>query len=334
MKILKKIFSILLRIGISAALLVFIFRKVDAQALFGIIRRADKPLLVISFIFFFLNYVFCLYRWEMLLRGAGIHLSLKRVIISLAGGNFFNLFLPSTIGGDVMRSVDLAVHTKRPHEVVATVVLDRLSGYAGLVIVGALALALGGNLVREKSILLSFAVIAGILVAILVALFNRFLYAKINQLLHSPTAGKIRQAFRDLHHEMHIFRNRRGVLFGNLILSMLVQAVSPLTFYLIALSLGIKINIIYYFVFLPIIGAITLLPISIGGLGLRDATTIYFFAKAGVSKDLAFAMSLLAFFFIFTYAVLGGVIYVLTLRHRRMQYHPSPHFPHPAQKHA
>ena len=63
MNILKKIFSILLLIGISAALLVFIFRKVDAQALFGIIRRADKPLLVISFIFFFLNYVFCLYRW-------------------------------------------------------------------------------------------------------------------------------------------------------------------------------------------------------------------------------------------------------------------------------
>jgi len=323
MKILKKILSVLLRVVISFAILIFLFKQIDRQALFGILSHANMPLLVIAFLFFFLNYAFCLFRWEMLLRGAGIRLSLKRVIISIAGGNFFNLFLPSTIGGDVMRSLDLAAHTKRPHEVVATVFLDRLSGYTGLVIVAGLAIFFGWNLLQEKSILLSFVIIASILAAILVVLFNRFLYSKINRLLHTPTAGKIRHALIDLHHEMHIFRHHKGILANSVILSVLIQAVSPLTFYLIALSLGIKVNIIYFFVFLPMIGAITLLPISIGGLGLRDATTIYFFAKVGVSKDLAFAMSLVAFFFIFIYAILGGLVYVLTVRHRRIQHHPS-----------
>jgi hypothetical protein len=75
---------------------------------------------------------------------------------------------------------------------------------------------------------------------------------------------------------------------------------------------------VYYIVFIPIVGAITMLPISIGGLGVRDASTIFFLAKAGVGNDLALAMSLISFFFILIYAAAGGLIYVLTVSHRRL----------------
>ena len=223
-----------------------------------------------------------------------------------------------------MRSLDLSAHTKRPREVVATVLLDRLSGYAGLVILALLSLLFGWQLIQDKSVLFSVLIITAILIAILLVLFNSFLYAKINQLLHSPDAGKIRDMIKNLHQELHYFRHRKGVIVNNLILSFFIQVIAPLTFYIIALSLGIKVNIIYFFIFLPIIGAITLLPISIAGLGLRDAATIFFFAKAGVSKDLAFAMSLINFSFILICGALGGLIYVLTVRHRRIQHHQAP----------
>jgi len=128
-----------------------------------------------------------------------------------------------------------------------------------------------------------------------------------------------------LHQEIHIFRYNKRMILNNLIISFIIQTLSPISFYFIAKSIGLDLNIVYFFVFLPVIGAITLLPISIGGLGLRDATTIFFFAKVGVSKDLSFAMSLLSFAFILIYGVLGGIIYVLTVRHRRIQLHkPSP----------
>lgn len=324
MAILKKIFPILFRIGISIILLAFLFKQVDGKSLIAVIENADTGLLLLSAVIYFLVYVLCLFRWEMLLKGAKIRLSLKRVIISFAGGVFFNLFLPSTIGGDFVRSIDLAAHTKRPREVVATVLLDRLSGYVGLVIVALLALLFGWKLIEDKSVLLSIAIITGILVVTLLVLFNRFLYSKINQVLHSPTAGRVRAAIKNLHREIHIFRHHKKIILNNLILSVLIQALFPVTFYIIALSLGIKIDITYFFVYLPIIGAITLLPISIGGLGLRDATTVFFFAKAGVSKDLAFAMSLINFSFILVYAAVGGLIYVLTVHHRRIQHH-QPH---------
>jgi uncharacterized protein (TIRG00374 family) len=298
---------------------------VDKKNIFEIITHSDKNLLLVAFFTMFLAYMLCILRWDMLLKAANIHLPLSRVIISAAGGFFFSLFLPSTIGGDLVRSIDLAVHTKKTHEVVATVLLDRLSGYVGLVIVALLAVLLGWDFVRDNpTVLLSVVIIAAILVVALLILFNSFLYSKINKLLHSSQAGKIREFIKDLHQEMHIFRHHTGIVISNIMISVLIQIVGPVTFCIIALSLGIKISIFYFFVFIPIIGAITLLPISLGGLGLRDATTIFFFAKAGVGKDLAFAMSLVSFFFIMILGVIGGIIYALTLRHRRLQYH-KPH---------
>ena len=315
----KKIVSIFFRIGISIVLLIFLFRRVDERTLFSYIKNADKAFLFLAFFVFFLSYVFSFFRWVMLLKAANIYLPLKRIVISFSGGVFFNLFLPSTIGGDFMRSVDLAAHTGKTKEVVATVLLDRLSGYVGLVVLALTALGLGWRIIHDATILFSIFIITIILIAILITLFNSFLYVKINRMLVSPTAGRIRDSLRQLHHEVHIFRHKKKVVLKNLLLSLMVQLCAPLSFYFIALSLGIRINIIYFLIFLPIIGAITLLPISIGGLGLRDATTIFFFAKIGISKDFSFAMSLLSFCFILIIGAAGGLIYVITVRHRRIQ---------------
>ncbi len=247
-----------------------------------------------------------------------------------------------------MCSIDLAAHTKRPREVVATVLLDRLSGYVGLVVLALLAVFFGRGVIRDVSVFISVAVITAILIGVLLVLFNKFFYARVNKFLHAPPIfllpwtlqrrrtkldvlrERVRSALKNLHQEIHIFRHHKGVMLNNVFFSLFIHASVPVAFYITALSLGIKINIIYFFVFMPIISAITLLPISIGGLGLRDATTIFFFAKVGITKDLAFAMSLLNFSFIVVCSGIGGLIYVLTIHHRRIQHHQSPavHTPH------
>ncbi|MDD5165772.1 MAG: lysylphosphatidylglycerol synthase transmembrane domain-containing protein [Candidatus Omnitrophica bacterium] len=325
MAIIKKILSILFRVGISIVLLFFLFRQIDKKSLLEIIKNANKGYLFLAFIVFFFNYVFCLLRWQMLLKAIKIHIPISRIIISFAGGVFFSLFLPSTIGGDLMRSMDLAAHTKKPREVVATVFLDRLSGYIGLVVLALLSLFFGWKLLEDRVILISVLLITALLVIILLVLFNKTIFLKVNKYLSSLSSGKIMGSVMNLHQEIHLFRHHKNVIFKNLLLSVFVQIITPFCFYIIALSVGLQINIIYFFILLPIIGAITLLPISIGGLGLRDATTIFFFAQVGVSKNLAFAMSLLNFSFIVIYAAIGGLIYVLTVHHRRIQHHqPSP----------
>ncbi|MFA6350375.1 MAG: lysylphosphatidylglycerol synthase transmembrane domain-containing protein [Candidatus Omnitrophota bacterium] len=323
MNMIKKLFSILLRIGISILILYYLFRQIDKKMLLDVIHHSDKVLLFVGFLMYQLGNIFCLLRWHMLLRTAKIHLSLRRVLVSFAGGMFFNLFLPSTIGGDMMRAIDLSRHTNRSKEVVATVLLDRISGYIGLVLIALFAVIIGGRLIENTSVIVSVVLITIILILGLLVLYNSRIYSKISVFLQAGKANKIREYLKGLHHEIHIFKHHRSAIINNILLSLLVQITGPLMFYLIAASMGLKLKLIYFFVYIPIIGAVSMLPISIGGLGLRDVTTIYFFGKADVAQNLAFAMSLINFSFILITGIAGGLIYyVFTVRNRRLQSHP------------
>ena len=298
MAILKRIGVIFLRVSISILLLIVLFHKVDGQALWGLIKASHKIDIVFAFIIVLVIDALCFIRWDMLLKASGVSVPVKTLLKSFCGGLFFNVFLPSTIGGDVVKTLDLAAHTSKAKEVASTVFLDRLSGYVALVIVVLAACIVGWRYVEDRTVLYSIAVITGVLISILLVLFNRFVYNFVNGLLYSPTAGRIRTSIQEVHEEMHSLGKKKKILFYNLCLSLVVQLLGPVSTYLICRSLGSEINFMYFLIFPPIIGAITLLPISIGGLGLRDASTVYFFAKAGLPGNIAFAMSLLGFFII------------------------------------
>lgn len=317
----KNTLSLLLRISVSILFLLLLFKinKIDLRVLINDIRCTDKRLLAAGFLFFFFVYVLGFLRWRMLLRVAGINIPLKRLIRSFSGGIFFSIFLPSTIGGDLVRAADLVEHTKKAKEVIATVFLDRLSGYMGLVFVILPALLLSRDLVLDKVVFTSVALIIILLVVILLVLFNNTIYSIITKWLSSPGAGKIKETIKNMHQEIHVFRNHKRMIILNLLTSFIIQLVAPTSIYFVGLSLGIKVNFIYFLIFLPIIGAVTLLPIAIGGLGLREGLFVVYFAKAGVVKQLALAMSLLSFSFVVFYGAIGGLIYVFTVHHRRLQ---------------
>jgi len=326
MKIFKQVLGMVLRLAASVVLLILLFKfqKVDVGRLIENIRLADRGFLIAAFLVNLAAYSLCLWRWRMLLKALDIHLPLKRIIISFSGGIFFSSLLPSTIGGDVVRTVDLAAHTKRAKEVLTTVFLDRLSGCVGMAIVAIAALIFGWRFIHDRSVLFTVAAITAIMFFVLFVLFNNFLFSKINKFLHSPNAGRFRKALKGLHEEIYYFKRNKKIMFKNLFLSVFIQLGGPLSFYVTALSLGQKINPIYFLIFLPIIGAITLLPISIGGLGLRENITVFFFTKIGMSAELAAAMSFINSIIILILAAIGGVIYVLTLHHRRIQPAQTP----------
>ncbi len=318
MRIFKKIGIIILRVSISLVLLIFLFRQVDAGSLLAVIKKADKPLIYLAFLITFFGYFFCFLRWKMLLETVGINLPKKRLISAFSGGIFFNMFLPSTIGGDFVRSADIGYHSKKTNTVVATVLLDRLSGFAGMTVVALIALIFGAHSIKDQKIISAIWLLAVLLLLVILVIFNDFVHGLLSRLFSSGHPGRIRGGLESVLKEMHGFKRHKAVIAKNLLLSLAIQVIGPITTYLIAVSFGLEVNIIYFFLFIPIISAVTLLPISIGGLGVRDYVTILLFTSMGISKHFAFAFSLLGFFFLILYAGIGGIIYVLTLRNRRV----------------
>ena len=306
----RKIISLLIRICISTGVLFFLFKRVDVNKIIQAISGANKPILTLVLLLIFLIYFIGFLRWKMLLTGLGLNLPQSLILKSFCLGTFSNLFFPSTIGGDFLRSIDLSLRTQKPRRVVASVILDRLSGYSALVIVALLALLLGYRVITDKAVFFALGVILVLLAGILVILFNNFLFSKSKRLLR--LFGKMGQVLNNLHYELYNFRNQIRIIIKNFAYSLSIQLIMPFSVYLISRALGVRINPIYFFILVPIVSTISALPVSIAGLGLREASSMYFFTRVGMSAEAALTIALLSFFVIFSFGLMGGIIYALT----------------------
>ncbi len=312
----KKISSIILRISITLALLVFLFSKTDFRSLSGVIRHCDAGAMLSAFLLFIFLNVLIILRWRLLLKGIGLSVPLERVSFSYLASLFFNLVLPSTIGGDAVRTLDIAGHTKSHSSgILATVVLDRVAGFFGLFTVLLAALIFGFRVFHEKSILLVTSGLFLLMAFLAGVMFSERFFKNVFGFLPFENVKKY---LLKIHEATRSFKHKKRILIGAWLLSIVVQGGLSVMYYFLARAIGVTTGFIYFFLFVPVITVFSVLPISIGGLGVRDTTSIVLFAKVGVGASKAFAMSLLNFAFMLVLGLLGGFAYVISLYRRRV----------------
>ena len=215
-----------------------------------------------------------------------------------------------------MRSIDLGLRTQNPRRVVASVFLDRISGYSALVVVAVVALLLGHQIINDIAIYFTLGIILLLLVGFLSILFNNFLFSKSSKLLR--LFGRAGEALNNLHYEIYNFRNQKRIIIKNFVYSLIIQLTMAFLVYLISLALGARLRAVYFFILVPIISSISALPVSIAGLGLREASSMYFFTKVGMSGEVAVTVAFLSFLITFLLGLCAGAIYVLTFSNRRL----------------
>lgn len=315
---LKNILSYILRIALSAILLAYLFYNIDVAKIWHLLENADFRYILYAFIAFAVIHVFLLLRWLVMIAALGLSVPLKNVVHYFFVGLFFNLFLPTSTGGDVVKTVGLCRHTEYKARVVASVVLDRLSGFVGIVLTALLAYLAGYGIINDPSLLIPIVVLAGVPVTLLLILFNEPLYAFGSRIFRRWP--RIEKALMDLHYDVVLLKNKKIAFVQAILLSFCSQAVLALTFYLIARALHQEVAFVYFLIFVPLICVVSSLP-SIGGLGVRDAGAVYLFAKAGLGAATALSLSLLNFVFMVVVGLVGGVLYVTPLSPGRIQHH-------------
>jgi len=315
----KNIAFYLLKIGITVGLLFFLFSKTDINKMVSIVKEIDLFYLLIALTIFVFTYYLGIVRWHVLLRGAQVVVPISRVALSYLMGLAVNLFIPSTVGGDFARGIDLSVYTSSSKaKVFATVILDRMCGYVAVVFLTSFSLIFGYKFVNDPAVLISFGILASILLIILLILFNKRVFHLMLRIF--GRLEMIKKPLIRFHEAIILFRlkSRIKTISYALILALLIQIGAVFLLYFIAKSLRIDIAMIYFFIFVPIISAIAMLPITVGGLGLRDSSAVFFFTRIGLSASAAFTLSLMTFFFIMLAGIVGGIVYVFTLRPRRI----------------
>ncbi|MCA9752197.1 MAG: flippase-like domain-containing protein [Gemmatimonadetes bacterium] len=330
-----------LRIVVSLGLLVFVFRQAKLDELSTRLVDADFRWLLAALLVNALGNVFGALRWKLLLASQGRRCSTPFLFGSYLVGLFFNNFLPSTIGGDVVRAASARKKgggTLTEH--LTVVLVERMIGLLATLSLGGGAAVTGlAGLVDPTVAWLLGAALAVAVLGLYLALSNGVRHRVLRLLerlpgdlepaptragddrpTHGPAGGPslgirvlsfVRRTLGKMLAAFELFSRARGVLVANFFLSLGFQFLLIVHFWLIQFAFGESLPFPTYLVVVPLVFCVMMLPIGINGLGVRESAFVWFLSKAGMDPASALAISLASYAIAVVHGLIGGLVHVV-----------------------
>jgi hypothetical protein len=311
----RRYVSLVLKLGVSVALLWLLFSRSDVAlaGLWTTARRASLAWLAVAFGLYVVNMIASSWRWYLLLHAQKVHISRRSLLGSLVVAAFFNNFLPSNIGGDVIRITDTARPAGSKTLATMVVLVERGLGVLALVLVAAIgatvAVATHHGVMPVWPAWLWAAFLGGVAIAGPAVLAPEAVSRLLRPLtvFHPEWVGG---RLEKLTHALARFRESLGALLGCFAAAVFVQATMVVFYFAVAYALRLDVGFWDLSVIVPLSFVVQLLPISFGGFGVREATFSIYFASIGQPKEAAIAMSLVAQALIMLFSLSGAAVYV------------------------
>ena len=298
---------------VSAGLIYYLVSSANLAQIWHSVQSANLPLLFVAFLLHAIGYSSSSWRWQLLLRDQNYDVSFFYLLRSYAVAMFFNNFLPSTIGGDGYRALDLTKRGIPKGKAVAIVIVERFLGLFALMIFAILAFSLATSMIAQTENLWIWAVsiFTGMLAIVWMLFFRSGELVLLQKVFSLPGLSLVAKFANKIGEAFAPFKGRTKVLGWTMGISLVFQLNVILHFYLISQALGLGIPFSYFLAFIPISILIQTLPVSINGIGVREGIYISFLTemlgKATVEQSIAF--SWIAYGMILLLGILGGVIY-------------------------
>jgi uncharacterized protein (TIRG00374 family) len=264
------------------------------------------------------------YRWGMILRARGVRFATRTLFVYYLIGIFFTSFVPGGgISGDVARLIYIDREVRNKALVLSTLVYERLIGVFTLLLIGfAATLATRVYAQTDRVIYIGEAVLA-ISFAAIAILMSGFVTSRLARMLRAIgarlKAARIGEAAARTLEDILKLRRDVPLLIRTLLMSLVIRIVWSLGCYVIVWAMGLPLGVFTLFAFISLVDLVRLMPISVGGLGVREWIVIVLFATAGISREQALTFSFLAFAPIYLNAIVGGIIYIATAKLRTIR---------------
>lgn len=277
--------GVLLRIIVTSLILGLIFRSVDFSQVIDHYRDIVPRLLLLGIVFQLLSTTVAAYRWSLVMRPLGYDHPFSFYLKSYFKGTFFNQGLPTSIGGDAIRVLDVARQGVRKRDAFYGVFIDRVLGLLGLLLLNITANALNPDLLPPGMFLtINLIVGSGIMGFIGLVLLRHLdalrhwrpsrvfhtISAHMSQVLSSPRAAAVQIA-----------------------LSLTVHFLSLMAIFLVGRSVEMPFDLLTFLIIVPPVLLLTLIPLSLAGWGIREGAMIGLFTMIGADKVNVLAMSIL-----------------------------------------
>lgn len=306
----KRIAGVALKVAISGVLIALFFRHVDLGEIEAAILRADPTLLLLSVLLFALSNVLGGVQWQLLLRQQEIFLPFRRVVTLYFVGVFFNNFMVGNIGGDAVRVYDLQRLTGRGAPGFAATFMDRFIGLFVLSCFSVVAFAFLPDLWPSALVVPIGALGLGLL-GILCVGFSRRLSGMATGVCQRILPVRIGQMIEDVRTGFLHYRRAYGMLSRVAIIACAVQVCRVGVYYLVGLAMGQTTGFAHYAVFIPMIAIVAAVPISFGGIGVRENMGALLFGRVGVAPAEALSLMFLGYLAGIVASLAGGIAFVL-----------------------
>jgi uncharacterized protein (TIRG00374 family) len=309
----KKITNFSLKALVSLGFLAWIIFKVDWQEVFGLLRKIEIQYIFIYFIILALGILISAYKWKFLADFKGIKLPLADFFKLYLTGTFVNNFMPSFIGGDTYRAYQIGKKDKKYSEAASSVVMDRLTGLFGAMVLSLIFSLINFNVINKNHILLMLnLIIAGCVLLVIIFFVTRWMsfwkkIAKHNSKISQYIPEKILHFIAELAH----YQSEANILWRATAWACVFGIVGiATTNYVIFLALGAKVNIINYLSVIFLISFVSSIPISINNIGIKEWAYVTFFGLFGVSSAVVITVAILSRFLQMLLSFLAFPIYL------------------------
>jgi glycosyltransferase 2 family protein len=300
------------KVAVTGGLLAFVLRGTSPSSLWGTFSRVQLPWLVGALGMHALMAVVSVWRWRVLLHAQQVRVSTLTLSESFWVAMFFNNFLPSNIGGDVVRIADTARPAGSRTVATMVVLVDRVLGLFALLSVGALGAlaARAAGIDLPGTIWLAAAAVAalGVCLLLFVLPVPPELLLRPLRVMRHPWLDAKAGMLEDI---LARFRQHRPALLSALAGAVVVQLVIVAFYALTAWSLSVPLPWVMAGVLVPVAMAVQMIPISINGFGVREAVFAFFFVQFGLGREAAVAVSLLGTLLVMLFSLGGGALFLV-----------------------
>jgi uncharacterized protein (TIRG00374 family) len=305
----------LLQVVIGIGALGFVIYKADARGLLEALRATKLAYLPFALLAVVTVNWLMAYRWGLVLRVRGHRTRTRRLFVYYLIGIFFMNFVPGGgVSGDVARLIYAGREIRDKPFVLSTLVYERMVALFALLLIGFVAtLASRTTLPEGRAFYVGEAALGAAFLASTMLMSD---YLSSRLVRGAKWLGKriglerLGEALSRTFEAMRELRGYKAMLAKTLALSILIRIVWGLGWYVVVLAMGLPLSLPVVIAFVSLVDLIRMMPISVGGLGVREWAIIVLFGQAGIDRDQALMFSFLVFTPILLNAIAGGILYI------------------------
>ena len=301
-----------LKLVVTLALYALVFYWTDASAIAAELGRVQLGPVFVGVLLYMAGQAVSSWKWQILLAPVRLEVPYHKVLAFYFTGMFFNLFLPTIVGGDAVKALLLARETGAPARATMSVFMERNVGLCALLIVAIAAAELAPpvELFGMSLRLLTWVLAAGYAAANIV-LMSPLVYRIADRAIAATPLARLRPRADSLYQAIVPYRSAPVRMLAGVGLSFIFQGIVIAVVFLNAQALALDVPLAAVAVFVPLVSLAGMVPVSVNGLGVREALYILLFGRVGVPVETAVSLALLYLAVTFLASLPGGVAYLM-----------------------